>query len=156
MLFRRGDRKTPTCPNCEYTETHRHVVKCQSDRATRAYRNTERNFKAWLKDTTSDAIRVAIMAHMDAYREDEEIEPDKEWKTEIEAASATQQEIGPNAFIEGLLAKEWEQAQGAYLTAIESKRNPSRWVTELIKKLWNVAWDMWDSRNGEVHNNKET
>ena len=26
----------------------------------------------------------------------------------------------------------------------------------MIKKLWNVAWDMWDSRNGEVHNNTET
>ena len=67
-----------------------------------------------------------------------------------------QRTIGPNAFVEGLLTKEWEHAQKAYLLTIESKRSPSRWVTELIKKLWDVAWDMWDSRNGEVHKSKET
>ena len=29
-------------------------------------------------------------------------------------------------------------------------------MKELIKKLWNVSWDMWDSRNGVVHRNKLT
>ena len=156
MLFMRGERRTPTCPNCEHTETHRHIVKCQSNRATMAYRNTERNFESWLKDTTSSEIRSAIMAHLDAYREDEELDPDEEWGEATKQASASQGRLGPNAFVEGLLTQEWEKAQLDYLLKIESKRSPSRWVTALIKKLWDVAWDMWESRNGEVHKNKET
>ena len=156
MLFLRGERRTPTCPNCEYRETHRHIVQCQSNRATQAYRNTERTFETWLKATTSQPIRLAIMAHLDAYRENEELVQDREWEEDILHASTRQQEIGENAFIEGLLTKEWENMQAKYLAKMESKRNPSRWVTALIRKLWGVAWDMWDSRNGEVHKNKTT
>ena len=156
MLFNRRERNTPTCPNCERVETHRHVVNCQSNRATVAYRNIERNFESWLKDTTSTEIRQTIMAHLNAYREDEEVQRDDDWGDDIILISEAQSRIGPNAFAEGLLTPQWIRAQGKHLKDIESKKNPSRWMTELIRKLWNVSWDMWESRNGEVHKNKET
>ena len=156
MLFRRGERSTPTCPNCASVEKHRHIVKCQSNRATVAYRNIERNFESWLKQSTSQPIRLAIMAHLDAYREDEEVRRDDDWGHDVVSASTQQSHIGDNAFMEGFMATGWEKAQEKHLSKIESKRNPSRWVTALIRKLWNVAWDMWDSRNGEVHKNKTT
>ena len=156
MMFLRGERRTPICPNCAAMETHRHVVKCQSNRATIAYRNTERNFESWLKQTTSHPIRMAIMAHLDAYREDEQVSLDEEWGEGVMRASIQQQQIGEHAFVEGFVGTEWEGIQERYLEQIGSRKSPSRWVTELIRKLWNVSWDMWDSRNGEVHRNKTT
>ncbi len=27
-----------------------------------------------------------------------------------------------------------------------------RWITTLIKKLWEISWNMWEQRNGEVNN----
>ena len=81
---------------------------------------------------------------------------EEEWGEDILAVSRAQWEAGPHAFAEGLLVKGWEDLQAAHIQATESKRDPSRWITELIKKLWNVSWDMWDSRNGEVHKNKNT
>ena len=156
MLFRRGEQTTPTCPNCAMIETHRHIVKCQSNRATVAYRNIEQNFECWLKDTTSTEIWIAMMAHLDAYREDSEVQQDAEWDDKVLEASMEQEEIGPNAFTEGLIGKKWIKAQEAHLTRIGSKRNPSRWATALIRKLWEVSWDMWESRNGVVHRNKQT
>jgi hypothetical protein len=29
--------------------------------------------------------------------------------------------------------------------------NQVRWTTALIQKLWDVAWDLWEHRNGIVH-----
>ena len=131
-------------------------MKCQSNRATIAYRNIKRNFESWLKETTSDAMRLALMAHLDAYREDDEVETDESWPTDIAEASNRQIRIGPNAFMEGLLTKEWERVQREHLANTGSKKNPSRWMKELIKKLWDISWDMWDSRNSKVHSNTET
>ena len=96
------------------------------------------------------------MVHLAANQDKERPEQDEEWGEETWEASMQQEEIGENTFMEGLLARKWEWAQAAYVLTIESKQNPSRWVTELIRKLWNVSWDMWDSWNREVHKNKYT
>ena len=156
MLAKRGERTSNLCPSCEKVETHRHILRCQSDRATQAYRNIEREFEHWLKQTTSDEIREAVMAHLLAYREEEDVEDRNYWSQKLKEVSRHQKEVGENAFVEGLLTHGWERIQNEYIQSRESKRNAGRWVRELIKKLWNVSWDMWDSRNGEVHKNKAT
>jgi hypothetical protein len=38
-----------------------------------------------------------------------------------------------------------------HYTRIRSRKNGKRWTTMLIKKLWNVAWDQWEHRNGILH-----
>ena len=156
MMHKWQQRTTSTCPNCAEKETHRHVSQCQSDRATKAYRNIQRNFESWLKDTTSRDIRVTVMAHLDAYREQEWVEAPEDIEDDVGVVSRHQQTLGPNAFAEGFLVAGWENLQRAHLTQTQSKRCPSRWTRELIKKLWTVSWDMWDSRNQEVHKNQQT
>ncbi|MFN9979508.1 MAG: hypothetical protein ACK53Y_06325, partial [bacterium] len=37
------------------------------------------------------------------------------------------------------------------LQQIGSRRTGKRWVIELIKKLWHIAWDLWEHRNGILH-----
>jgi len=32
-----------------------------------------------------------------------------------------------------------------------SRKSSRCWMSELIKKLWEVAWDMWDQRNEALH-----
>ena len=68
--------------------------------------------------------------------------------------SRLQEAIGPNAFIEGCITDEWREIQQTHLKAMKSRRSPSRWTKELIKKLWMISWDMWESRNGWVHREK--
>ena len=89
-------------------ETHQHIVKCQSDRATKAFRNIEREFETWLKHTTSDDIRLAIMAHLKAYREDEDVGLDDLWAELVLEVSRTQRDTGDNSFMEGLLVYGWD------------------------------------------------
>jgi hypothetical protein len=53
--------------------------------------------------------------------------------------------------IQRCIAKDWEQAQDAYYKWCRSRKSARRWTTALSQKLWNVAWDLWEHRNGIVH-----
>jgi hypothetical protein len=64
----------------------------------------------------------------------------------------SQANIGWNRFFEGWLAKEWLVLQQAYYTSIRSHRSGKCRTVALITKLWNIAWDMWEHRNGILHN----
>jgi len=50
----------------------------------------------------------------------------------------------------GWVALLWmARASGPNLETIQSSQ---WWTLELIKKLWNVLWDMWEQRNEALHN----
>ena len=51
----------------------------------------------------------------------------------------------------GCLSLEWARAQQEYYQWIGSRRTGKRWVIALIKKLWQIAWDLWDNRNEFLH-----
>ncbi len=62
-----------------------------------------------------------------------------------------QNDIGWQTFIEGWTAMEWESAQQDYYNFIMSRRTGKHWMTALSRKLWLVAWDLWEHRNGILH-----
>ena len=61
--------------------------------------------------------------------------------------------IGWKALLEGFIAIEWSGVQDAYYQWVGNRRSGRRWAAALIKKLWEVSWDMWEHRNGFVHTN---
>ena len=58
--------------------------------------------------------------------------------------------------LNGLLSAQWEATQQLYFRHIKSRKSGRTWVIALIKKLWQVSWDMWDHRNSVLHGNEET
>ena len=51
----------------------------------------------------------------------------------------------------GRLSTEWREK---YRQAVRDEDRPpsdKRFITSLILKLWNVSWDLWEHRNGIVH-----
>lgn len=44
-----------------------------------------------------------------------------------------------------------KRSEHIYLTWINSKQTGKRWVEALITKVWDVAWDQWQHRNGIAH-----
>ena len=58
--------------------------------------------------------------------------------------------------MEGFLHQHWEGIQKQYLDSTHSRRSPRRWMRMLVLKTWMVSWDMWDTRNGIVHQNQAT
>ena len=45
----------------------------------------------------------------------------------------------------------WREIQHNYFVYLGSRRTGARWVSALVTKLWQVAWDQWDDRNGALH-----
>ena len=62
-----------------------------------------------------------------------------------------QDAIGWQSLLEGRPALGWSEVQQRYLQWIGSRRSGLRWLTALIQKLWDIAWDMWDHRNRVLH-----
>jgi hypothetical protein len=62
-----------------------------------------------------------------------------------------QDAIGWTNLFEGCLDSGWMEAQALYYRAIGSRCSGLRWMVAVIKKLWDVAWDLWEQRNGFLH-----
>ena len=54
--------------------------------------------------------------------------------------------------MEGGILQEWAAKQQEYYDWINKRNTGKRWITTLIKKLWEISWNMWEQRNGELKN----
>jgi hypothetical protein len=72
---------------------------------------------------------------------------------QVQNAVSQQEDLGWQLFLEGWLCLEWEALQQAYLNLFGFRITGKRWVAELIKKLWQIAWDLWEHRNRILHEN---
>ena len=63
--------------------------------------------------------------------------------------------IGWDAAFTGCWSTGWAQAQAQHYRTIGSKQSGKRWLAALIKKLWQVAWDLWEHRNGILQQAKD-
>ena len=66
-------------------------------------------------------------------------------------ATASQDRVGWGSMLEGLVTKRWSEVQQRFYEWIGVRRTGKRWLTSVIQKLWDVAWDMWDHRNKVLH-----
>jgi hypothetical protein len=62
-----------------------------------------------------------------------------------------QDEIGWQSLLEGRPSLGWSEVQQRYYEWLGSRRPGLHWLTALIQKLWDIAWDMWDNRNRVLH-----
>jgi len=68
------------------------------------------------------------------------------------AFAVDQADIGHQYMMDGWLSREWRAHQEQTWKQICSWKLSKRWTSELVKQLWNVAWDMWEQRNEALHN----
>jgi hypothetical protein len=60
--------------------------------------------------------------------------------------------VGWRKFMEGGVLQAWAAKQQEYYDWLQRRNTGKRWVTTLIKKLWEISWSMWEQRNGELTN----
>ena len=74
------------------------------------------------------------------------------YTSNISLATEQQNDIGWQAMAKGWTTEEWAIIQQEYYKLICSRKTGKRWLVEIIKKLWLIAWDMWEHRNSILHN----
>jgi hypothetical protein len=143
-------RQDDSCPRCGMAEDSAHVWKCHGEGVEDVWDKSMTNLENWLtKYQTDPDIKHAILSHLKTWRHDQ---PQASLTPFLlENTILKQSQIGWRRFFEGWLVQEWTDAQQAYYKISKSLRSGKRWTIELIKKLWDVAWDLWEHRNSILH-----
>ena len=110
----------------------------------------------WLRKTTSYAITQAVLLHIEGYNKQKQVIQTGGLDQSVQVAALYQATIGPRSFGEGLLSTQWQLAQQRFLGTEASMEKSKRWVSKLIQKLWEISWNMWEFRNGDVHSSADT
>jgi hypothetical protein len=142
------------CPRCSNFEDTKHVLLCPAPNAQRQWDATLVTLDEWLKKAlTLPDLQKAILSRLRSWRnqEAEWPAPSYNW-TGVNDLVVNQDLIGWHAFIEGAVLKAWAAKQQEYYDWLERRNTGKRWLTTLIKKLWEISWNMWEQRNGELNN----
>jgi len=62
-----------------------------------------------------------------------------------------QELLGWDWLLDGWVVQSWTEFQEQCWALVWSHCSGKHWVAELIKKLWNVSWDMWAHQNRILH-----
>jgi hypothetical protein len=65
--------------------------------------------------------------------------------------SELQDLIGWDYFIEGFIPATWIESQTQHFLSLNRLESGKRWASALIRKMWNIAWDLWEHRNSITH-----
>jgi len=66
-----------------------------------------------------------------------------------------QGEVGWHGMLDGWLALPWHLEQEWYWSQIQSQKSIQHYMPKLIKKCWDVAWDMWNQHTEVLHSSPE-
>jgi hypothetical protein len=150
VLFKWKQKDSPGCPRCGELETTTHVLRCHHLEVQSLWDTTLSALDDWLKDAHTDvSIRNALIHNLRRWYHDTPLPINR---TPLEQA---QDDIGWDFVLEGCLSSQWAEHQSLYLQSLGKKTSGYRWLTALIRKLWDIAWDLWEHRNGIEHHNDQ-
>jgi len=69
-------------------------------------------------------------------------------------AEKMQAKVGWSMVLDGWLILKWRAQEEAYWEQWKRQKSSKQWTAELIEKLWNIAWDLWDHSNEALHNSE--
>jgi hypothetical protein len=150
MMQRRRERDSDACPRCGEPETVQHIWKCKFD-TDELWESSMQGVRNWLtiNNTHPEMIRV-IIESLNRWRTEDNV-PVLTHIPWLQGLIDKQKACGWQNFFEGLVLKDWRAVMENYLRKTRSKKSSKRWITALIRKLWQVAWDLWEHRNGYLH-----
>jgi hypothetical protein len=150
FMHRWKQREDSSCPRCGEHEDSGHVWKCHGEGADEVWEKSISALEGWMIQSQMDPdIQHTIFCYLNAWRSDSGTPLPNNFF--LEEALSSQGSIGWRRFFEGWLSIEWALTQQAYYSLIRSRRTGKRWVVSLIQKLWDIAWDLWEHRNGILH-----
>jgi hypothetical protein len=145
-----GLRPSDECPRCGESESVEHVWRCGNSDTTKLWNAQLGALKKLLRQLQTDPkITKVIVEGLNGWRQGEEKRYNSRFAAEQVADCQT--ESGWKHFFEGRLHKEWRILQEKYFLRLAIRRSGKRWSGAIVQKLWDIAWDLWEQRNGVLH-----
>lgn len=147
VMVKRKEKSCDKCKRCGEVETPIHVWKCRAVESISIWRQSIAKLRTHLENSNTDpSITEEIISGLLTWYQLEHVD-----QNYSESLNTRQSLIGWDFLIEGWLSKEWRSRQQNFLSLNKNKSSVKRWVSALILKLWEVAWDLWEHRNGVEH-----
>jgi hypothetical protein len=148
-------RTDDSCPRCGDPEDAEHVWLCHGEGANDIWDKAMTDLEGWLNAKQTDPdLQHAIISYLRTWKDEKHRDPSSFFV--FDELIQQQSNIGWRRFFEGWFCTDWALLQQAYYKSIKSHRSGKRWTIALITKLWNIAWDLWEHRNGVLHNCQNT
>jgi hypothetical protein len=148
-----GQRATDQCPRCnEAVEDATHVWICRHPTNRDVWERNFTRLRRILDDLgTCPQIRDVILLRLRQWSHQQPLLPVAFTFPGLQEALSKQDLIGWQAAFEGCWATEWADVQEQYFRWDDKRNSGKRWLTAIIRKLWETAWDLWDERNHYLH-----
>jgi hypothetical protein len=148
MAKKMGLRVTDECPHCKSPESTQHVWQCQTPQTDAIWKTGLKELKVELgrlqtKVATMDQIEKGLNSWRNLCQPDCENE---------QGAILLQTELGWGHFFEGRHHVQWRKDQEAVYTESNSKLTGKKWSSAIIRKIWEIAWKLWEHRNNTLYN----
>jgi len=144
-------RSTANCPRCQHPlEDKPHIIRCPAKAAVTKWHSFLKNLQSWLREQrTSPVLADTILKCLQSWYQEDNLQLLLVTSRHLFDDFCA---IGADRLIEGWIPLVWHLEQEQYWSHIKTHKSSKRWTSELIKKLWDVAWDLWDQRNEALHN----
>jgi len=147
-MVRWNFHSSASCPRCGHVlEDKAHITQCTEAEVSSTWQHSLKQLEKWFRESNmAHDLSEAIIWGLQQWRDPQQntAPPDSQFVLD-------QMAIGWERFLDGWLAKSWRLHQEGFWQGARSRRSSKCWVAELIKKLWNVSWDMWAHQNGILH-----
>ena len=139
------------CPLCGDQETPEHVILCPDPRASATWSSSLLKLEEWMTFKHTDpALQAAILSRLNTWHANDGLSP-LDTTSPVLHAVYSQDDIGWYPFLHGHISHYWMGIQQAYYTSLNLDNTGKQWTKQLLQKLFNVSWDMWEHRNGIKH-----
>jgi hypothetical protein len=123
-------------------------LKCPAEAPSRLWETTLGDLQTWLENCGTDPfIKDSLITGLRKWRQ----APDGSVDAGSNSLLSAQARIGWNSVLEGCFSNSWTQTQKKIFQRQNSKRSGNRWMTQLIKRIWKIPWDLWQQRNHKEH-----
>jgi hypothetical protein len=154
MAQRMGLRPNDECPRCSEPESAEHVWRCQHPGTNALWEDSMQQLRQVLgRVQTPQSTINAIIEGLDGWR----VGKDTVFNTRTTAGKAgvAQSELGWRHMLEGRPHKMWREIQAKHCEELGIRQSSRRWVSALITKMLEIAWDLWEHRNGILHDKEK-
>ena len=141
------------CPRClSDRENVNHVMQCPHPKAREKWKETVEKLEIWLVDNDAHPeMKKTIISSLQAWNETKPFPTVMTNNVTLKEAVKQQDQIGWRPFLDGFISTQWRQCQKEHMEKNQSTKSPELWMAKMQRKLWNIPWEMWDSRNKLLH-----
>ena len=154
IMVQRKKRLHSNCPLCHLpNEDTLHVLQCQSSSATSHRTNLLAELTSWLKsvDTHPDITTYINTGLSNWFNCSPHTLSRHNLDPVTFTAFLTQQSLGWEAFLHGMIAAPIITLQQKHYSTSSSRKTGTRWGINLVSKTWNIIHQLWIHRNSNMH-----